>query len=72
MSRFYSRNREPMEKKYRRLKAKYAENPPTSLRMAVINCYFFAGLTLEQTAEILGITTERVSTEIDTARQDSQ
>ena len=47
------KRREPTEKRFRRLKQRYAENPPKSIRLAVLDCFFWSGLTATQTAEIL-------------------
>ena len=67
--------KETIEKRYRRLKAHYAENPPknaTAFRFAVIRCSFQAGLTDAQTAEILDTSEDVIRFEIDIAIQDAQ
>ena len=70
----YRRNprREPIEARYRRLKKQYDENPPSNLRIAVLDCYFLNGLTLQHVAEILQITEEDVCFEIDILRQQAE
>ena len=48
------KRREPTEKRFRRMKKRYTEKPAQSIRLAVVDCFFWNGLTDAQTAEILG------------------
>ena len=43
------KRRETTEKRYRRLKDKYADAPPKTIRSGVLDCFFFNGLTDAQT-----------------------
>ena len=59
------RRRETTESRYRRLKARYVETPPKSIRSGVLDCFFFNGLTDAQTAEILQTPKEAVLAEVE-------
>ena len=66
------RRRETIESRFRRLKLKYAINPPKRLQTAVIECSFWNGLTDGQTAEILGTTKEIIAFEVDALMRSTQ
>ena len=66
------KRREPTEKRFRRLKKRYAEKPPQSIRLAVVDCFFWNGLTDAQTAEILGTSTDVIHAEVDRLIQTPQ
>ena len=66
------KRREPPEKRFRRLKKRYTEKPPQSIRLAVVDCFFWNGLTDAQTAEILGTSTDVIHAEVDGLIQNPQ
>ena len=59
------KRREPTEKRFRRMKKRYTEKPAQSIRLAVVDCFFWNGLTDAQTAEILGTSTDVIHAEVD-------
>ena len=66
------KRREPTEKRFRRMKKRYTEKPPQSIRLAVVDCFFWNGLTDAQTAEILGTSTDVIHAEVDRLIQTPQ
>lgn len=70
-----TRDRIPHDERIRRLKAHYGDTVKTrqqSLRWAVIDCYFRYGLSVPETANVLGVTEESVESQVDTIRQDAR
>ena len=66
------KRREPTEKRFRRMKKRYTEKPAQSIRLAVVDCFFWNGLTDAQTAEILGTSTDVIHAEVDGLIQNPQ
>lgn len=66
------KRREPTEKRFRRMKKRYTEKPPQSIRLAVVDCFFWNGLTDAQTAEILRTSTDVIHAEVDRLIQTPQ
>ena len=63
---------ESYEARFRRLKNYYDENPPRNLNIAVYHCYFWNGMSVRQTADILDIFDSDVRREVDILMQDGK
>ena len=68
------RNRRPYEARKRDMQEFYEKRPPSKNNVTwdVIQCYFRYGLTLQDTAEILNLTTDTVDSAIDIIKQNAQ
>ena len=64
----------PYAERLKEMRSLYQGKPPKGrdVRWAVLRCYFRKGLTIADTADILGQSVGDINFEIDTARQDAQ
>lgn len=72
--RFYGRVKPPYEQRKREMQRFYDENPDArnGSNWSVIQCYHRAGLTLQDTAEVLQMTPEQVEFALDIIQQNAQ
>lgn len=72
LTRLRSLKRLPRAERIKRLKAHYSRNPIVNLTWDVIQCYYRHGLTIQETAEVLGFDVDMIRFHRDIARQDAQ
>lgn len=72
--RFYGRVKKPYEARKREMQRFYDANPEArnGSNWAVIQCYHRAGLTLQDTAEVLEMTPEAVEFALDIIQQNAE
>lgn len=74
MGRYYGRVKKPYEARKREMERFYDKNPQArnGSNWAVIQCYHRAGLTLQDTAEVLQMSEAQVKFALDIIQQNAQ
>ena len=72
--RYKRKRRQPYAARVREMRAAYQDRVFTGndLRWAVIHCFYRKGLTLADTASVLGESIGNINFQVDMARQDAQ